>query len=102
LLDRQVDDGVLNLRLHPVAQDRLAFGDLGQRELATLLVELLEAIEAIPAVPSAAIPRAVRAEPLAAPPMILQAWDTLPSCLASSSKPTLARITLRSLVMFGS
>ena len=34
--------------------------------------------------------------------MILQAWDTLPSCLASSSKPTLARITLRSLVMFGS
>ena len=85
MLDRQVDDGLLNLRLHPVAQDRLAFGDLGQRELATLLVELLEAIELSQL-----------------SPMILQAWDTLPSCLASSSKPTLARITLRSSVMFGS
>src|SRR3954451_13640195 len=34
--------------------------------------------------------------------MILQAWDTLPSCFASSSRPTLARITLRSFVMVGS
>ena len=50
LLDRQVDDGLLDLRLHPVAQDRLAAGDLGQRELATLLVEFLEAIEAVPRV----------------------------------------------------
>src|SRR5438270_9016199 len=31
--------------------------------------------------------------------MILQAWLTLPSCLASSSRPTLARITLRSVVI---
>src|ERR1700746_1682089 len=31
--------------------------------------------------------------------MILQAWLTLPSCLASSNRPTLARITLRSIVI---
>jgi hypothetical protein len=102
LLDRHLDDRLLDLRLDPVAQDRLAPGDLGQRDLAAFLIELLEAVEAVPAVPSAAIPRAARAEPWAAPPMILQACDTWPSCLASSSRPTLARITLRSLVMVGS
>ncbi len=29
--------------------------------------------------------------------MILQAWLTLPSCLPSSNRPILARITLRSV-----
>jgi hypothetical protein len=42
------------------------------------------------------VPDATTAEPEF--PMILQAWLTLPSCLASSSRPTLARITLRSVV----
>src|ERR1700752_2821537 len=31
--------------------------------------------------------------------MILQAWETLPSCLASSSRPALARMIFWSLVM---
>src|SRR5438270_5343682 len=31
--------------------------------------------------------------------MILQAWDTLPNCLASSSRPALARMIFWSLVM---
>ena len=34
--------------------------------------------------------------------MILQAWLTLPSCLASSNRPTLLRITFWSLVIVGS
>src|SRR5262245_46288560 len=34
--------------------------------------------------------------------MILQAWLTLPSCLASSSRPTLLRMTFWSFVIVGS
>src|SRR5215468_2430791 len=34
--------------------------------------------------------------------MILQAWLTLPSCLASSSRPTLLRMTFWSFVIGGS
>src|SRR5215831_7625010 len=35
-------------------------------------------------------------------PIILQAWLTLPSCLASSSRPTLARMIFCSVVMVSS
>ena len=35
-------------------------------------------------------------------PIILQAWLTLPSCLASSSSPTLARMIFCSVVMVSS
>ena len=47
LLDRQGDDGLLDLRRHSVLQDRLAARQLLQSELAAFVVKLLEAIEAV-------------------------------------------------------
>ena len=49
LLDRQGDDGLLDLRRHPVLQDRLAARQLLQSELAAFVVKLLEAVEAVAA-----------------------------------------------------
>ena len=50
LLDRHLDDGLLDLRVDAVLLDRLAPRHLGQRQIAAFLVELLKAIEAVAAV----------------------------------------------------
>src|SRR6185369_3188266 len=47
LINRQGDDGLLDLRCHAVLQDRFAPRDLLQGQLPTFVVELLEAIEAV-------------------------------------------------------
>src|SRR6266849_4146428 len=48
--DRQLGHRLLDLRHHPVLQDRLAPRDFLQRRLAALVVEFLEAVEAVAAV----------------------------------------------------
>src|SRR5437660_5396949 len=60
LLDGERNDGVLDLLRHAVLQHWLLAADFLQSQFAALVVELI----------------------------ILQAWLTLPSCLASSSRPT--------------
>ena len=47
LLDRQGNDGLLDLRCHAVLQDGFAPRDLLQGQLPAFVVELLEAIEAV-------------------------------------------------------
>jgi hypothetical protein len=76
-----IEDDCLDLRRRAVGQ-RLLVRQLLQRRLAALVVECLEAFKAVAAVT-----------------ITRQAWVTLPSCLASSSSPTLARMILRSAVM---
>src|SRR5439155_12092695 len=68
-----------------VLQYRLLAADLLQRQLAAFVVELLEPVEAVAAVAHH-----------------LAGWLTLPSCLASSNSPTLARIIFCSVVMVSS
>src|SRR5262245_1194572 len=82
LLDRQRYDSILGLLRHAVLQHRLLATDFLQGQFAALVVELLEPVEAVAAVA-----------------IILQAWLTLPSCLASSSRPILARMIFCSVVM---
>src|SRR5690348_5233741 len=91
-VDRHLDDGGLNLGGRAVLQDRLAAADLLQRQLAAFVIHLLEPVEAVAAV----------AEHLAglADPR-LRGGRLLPSCFASSSSPTLARMIFCSLVMDG-
>src|SRR5262249_32867523 len=50
LLDRQRDDGVLDLLRYAVLQHRLLAADLLQCQLASRLVELLEPVKAVAAV----------------------------------------------------
>ena len=50
LVDRHGDHRRLDLRQHPVLQDRLAARHLLQRQLAAFVVEILEPVEAVPAV----------------------------------------------------
>src|SRR5262249_10796368 len=76
---------ILGLLRHAVLQHRLLATDFLQGQFAALVVELLEPVEAVAAVA-----------------IILQAWLTLPSCLASSSRPTLARMIFCSVVMVSS
>src|SRR5689334_1670807 len=76
------DGGLLDLRRDAVLQDGLPVGEFLERDLAAFVIQFLEAIE---------LSRLY--------PMILQAWETLPSCLASSSSPALARMIFWSLVM---
>ena len=92
LLDRQFDHCRLDRRIHPVGQDRLCPADLLQRQLATLVVELLEPVKAVAAVPH-------HLAGLADPG--LRRGRLLPSCLASSNRPTLARITFCACVIGG-
>jgi hypothetical protein len=92
LLDRQFDHCRLDRRIHPVGQDRLCPADLLQRQLATLVVELLEPVKAVAAVTH-------HLAGLADPG--LRRGRLLPSCLASSNRPTLARITFCACVIGG-
>src|SRR5215471_13666731 len=66
LFNRHRDHRLLDFWRRAVLQHRLAAADLLQRQLTALVVEFLEPIEAIATVA-----------------IILQAWLTLPSCLAS-------------------
>src|SRR6266849_5189087 len=54
--DRQLGHRLLDLRHHPVLQDRLAPRDFLQRRLAALVVEFLEAVEAVAGSPSPGTP----------------------------------------------
>jgi hypothetical protein len=83
LLDRHRDDCLLDFRGGAVLQHRLAAADLLQRQLAAFVVELLEAVEAVAAV---AHHLAGLADPR------FREGRLLPSCLASSSSPSLARM----------
>jgi hypothetical protein len=85
LVDRHLNDGLLDRRIDAVLLDRFPLANFGQRQLAALLVQLLKAVETVAAVSHH-----------------LAAWDTLPSCLASSSRPTLALMTFCSVVIVGS
>src|SRR5215469_10087090 len=92
LLDRQVDHRLFDLRRRAVLQHWLAPADLLQRQLAAFLVKLLEAVKAIAAV---AHHLAGLADPR------FRRGRLLPSCLANSSKPSLARMIFCSWVMRG-
>src|SRR3984893_2645863 len=82
LLDGNRHDGVFDLLCDAVFQHWLLAADLLPRQLGAFVVKLLEAVEAVAAIT-----------------LILQAWLTLPSCLASSKSPTLARMIFCSVVM---
>src|SRR5262249_9774419 len=92
---QELDIVLLEERQHPVIeqigrrdgrlQHRLLAADFLQGQFAALVVQLLESVEAV-----------------ATEPIILQAWMMLPSCLASSSRPTLARMIFCSVVMVSS
>src|SRR5262245_38852621 len=73
--DARGSDAVLKKRFAPTHLQKCQF--------TTFLVQFLEAVKAIPAVPC----------------LILQALETFPSCLPSSSNPTFAQIIFCSLVI---
>jgi hypothetical protein len=86
LLDRHRP---FDLRRRAVLQDWLAPADFLQRQLAAFVVKLLEAVKAVAAV---AHHLAGLADPR------LRRGRLLPSCLANSSKPSLARMIFCSWV----
>ena len=98
LLDRHFDHDFLDHRVDAVLLDRLAPRHLGQGKIAAFLVQLLKAIETVPAFGGKMVPIHFLVPPH---PMILQAWETLPSCLASSSRPTFALMTFCSVLIVG-
>ena len=51
LLERELNNGLLDLLGHPILQHRLLAADLLQRQLAALIVQLFETVEAVAAIP---------------------------------------------------
>src|SRR5215469_10728548 len=90
LLDRQRDGRLLDLDRYAVLQHWFAPADLLQRQLAAFIVQLLKPVKAVSAV---AHHFAGSADPR------FREGRLLPSCLASSSKPSLARMIFCSWVI---
>ena len=84
LVDRQADTCLFDLGREPLLEDRLRAADLHQHRFAAGLAEVLEPV------------KLSRLSPI-----ILQACNTLPSCLARSNTPTFAPILFCSLVIRG-
>src|SRR5580700_3778956 len=83
LLDGQRNDGIFDLLCDAILQYRLLAADLLQRQLAAFVIEFLKAVEAVAAIAHH-----------------LAGLADMPSCLASSRSPTLARMIFCSVVMW--